>query len=117
MVVAGNLFANLLPTAQSENVQTLFAASSLRIERIVSIGQASPPGFWYDHEQAEFVLVVAGRARLLIEGEAALRELGPGSYLHLPAHCRHRVEWTDAETPTVWLAVHFSDGTRVDGER
>ena len=50
--------------------------------------------------------MVAGQAGLLIEGEAAPRVLEPGSYLHLPAHCRHRVQWTTAETPTVWLAVH-----------
>ena len=76
------------------------------VERIVSTGQASPPGFWYDQDWAEWVLVVAGHAGLLIDGEAAPRVLGPGSYLHLPAHCRHRVEWTSAEVPTVWLAVH-----------
>jgi cupin 2 domain-containing protein len=80
----------------------------VRIERIVSTGHASPPGFWDDQEQGEFVVVLAGRAGLLIEGEAAPRVLRAGDYVHLPAHCRHRVEWTAADTPTVWLAIHIA---------
>lgn len=107
MTIAGNLLAELPSTLVEEELRVLLEGPGVRIERIVSTGQASPPGFWYDQAQAEFVLVVAGRAGLLIEGEAALRELGPGSYVHLPAHCRHRVEWTDAAAPTVWLAVYF----------
>ena len=46
-------------------------------------------------------------ARLRIEGESADRELGEGDWIMLPAHCRHRVTWTRAEPPTVWLAIHF----------
>ena len=40
----------------------------------------------------------------LIEGEAAPRILAPGDYVLIPPHVRHRVEWTDADEPTVWLA-------------
>jgi len=25
----------------------------------------------------------------------------------LPAKCRHRVDWTDPDEPTVWLAVFY----------
>ena len=103
----GNLLADVPTTLAAEELRELLATPALRIERIVSTGQASPPGFWYDQDWAEWVLVLAGQAGLLIEGEAAPRVLGPGSYVHLPAHCRHRVEWTSAEMPTVWLAVHF----------
>lgn len=110
MTIAGNLLADVPTVLATEQLCVLLEVPGVRIERIVSTGQASPPGFWYDQEQAEFVLVVAGRAGLLIEGEATPRELGPGSYVHLPAHCRHRVEWTDAATPTVWLAVHVTAG-------
>jgi cupin 2 domain-containing protein len=105
-VNGGNLLANVPATLAEEELRTLLATPKLRIERIVSTGQASPPGFWYDQDWAEWVLVVAGEAGLLVEGEAAPRMLGPGSYVHLPAHCRHRVEWTLAEKPTVWLVVH-----------
>jgi cupin 2 domain-containing protein len=106
VTIAGNLLADVPTALAEEELRVLLATPGLRIARIVSTGQASPPGFWYDQDQAEFVLVVAGRAGLLIEGEAAARELEPGSYVHMPAHCRHRVEWTDSVTPTVWLAVH-----------
>ena len=79
----------------------------LRIERIVSTGQATPEGQWYDQDSDELVLVVDGAARLSIEGESGERELGEGDWILLPAHCRHRVAWTRAEPPTVWLAIHF----------
>ncbi len=103
----GNLLADLPATLAGEDLRALLTTPDLRIERIVSTGQASPPGFWYDQDWAEWVLVLAGQAGLLIEGEAAPRVLEPGSYLHLPAHCRHRVAWTSTEMPTVWLAVHY----------
>jgi len=102
----GNLLADLPATLAVEDLRTLLTTSGLRIERIVSTGQTSPPGFWYDQDWAEWVLLLTGQAALLIEGEAKPHVLTPGSYLHLPAHCRHRVEWTSTDTPTVWLAVH-----------
>jgi len=103
---AGNLFVDIPTSLAAEQFTALLTTPHLRIERIVSTGQASPPGFWYDQDRAEWVLVLAGSAGLMIEGEAAPRVLAPGDYLHIPAHTRHRVEWTDAAQPTVWLAVH-----------
>jgi cupin 2 domain-containing protein len=108
----GNLFAALPARLEAEQTIALIAKESLRIERIVSTGQASPPGFWYDPEWTEWVLLVAGSAGLLFEDEAAPRVLRPGDYLVIPAHRRHRVAWTDVEHPTVWLAVHFPDAAR-----
>jgi cupin 2 domain-containing protein len=110
-VTAGlaNLLADLPARLGEEQVTTLLAAADLRIERIVSTGQASPPGFWYDQDEAEWVLLLAGAARLEIEGEPAPRELRPGDCLHLPAHLRHRVAWTDPGTATVWLAVFYGE--------
>jgi cupin 2 domain-containing protein len=90
-----------------EVVDPLVEREGLRIERIVSTGQTTPQGQWYDEETGEWVLVVAGAARLRVEGEATDRELGEGDWIFLPAHCRHRVTWTRAEPPTVWLAIHF----------
>jgi cupin 2 domain-containing protein len=90
-----------------EVVDLLVEREGLRIERIVSTGQTTPQGQWYDEETGEWVLVVAGAARLRVEGEATDRELGEGDWIFLPAHCRHRVTWTRAEPPTVWLAIHF----------
>ncbi|GAA5236479.1 cupin domain-containing protein [Verticiella sediminum] len=77
-----------------------------RIERIVSLGQASPPGFWYDQAWDEWVVVLDGWARLRLAGEAEARLLAPGDHVHLPAHCRHRVDATAPDRPTVWVAVH-----------
>ena len=103
----GNLFAALPARLDAEQLIALISNENLRIERIVSTGQASPPGFWYDQDWAEWVLVLAGSAGLLFEGEPAPRVLRPGDYVHIPTHRRHRVAWTDAERPTVWLAVHY----------
>ena len=88
----------------AELAESLCQREGLRIERIVSTGQATPEG----EEDDEFVLLVAGAARLLIAGETQERELHPGDWLLLPAHCRHRVTWTESGPPTVWLAVHFA---------
>ena len=95
-----------LPAARDgEVVQPMLAAEGVRLERIVSHGQASPEGFWYDQSQAEWVMVVAGAARLAIDGQADELVLGPGDAVYLPALCRHRVTWTDPDRPTVWLAL------------
>jgi cupin 2 domain-containing protein len=91
---------------EEEETTVLGVLPGARIERIVSTGQASPPGFWYDQDWAEWVVVLAGSARLLIEGEAEPRILAPGDYLEIPPHVRHRVEWTDGAESTIWLAVH-----------
>jgi cupin 2 domain-containing protein len=106
---AGNLFASLPAGLDGEQTTELVANANLRIERIVSTGQASPPGFWYDQPWAEWALVLAGSAGLLFEGEAEPRVLRPGDYLLIPALRRHRVAWTDAHEPTVWLAVHYPE--------
>jgi cupin 2 domain-containing protein len=108
---AGNLLAALPRKLDAEQTTALVDSENLRIERIVSTGQSSPPGFWYDQEWTEWVLLVAGSAGLLFEGEAEPRVLRPGDYLPIPAHRRHRVAWTDAEQATVWLAVHYSEVT------
>lgn len=108
MVRAGNLRRRLPSRPLPDEVTNILVErSGLRIERIVSTGQATPEGQWYDQETDEFVLVVAGAARLRIEGEDRDRELAQGDWLLLPAHCRHRVAWTLSDPPTIWLAVHF----------
>jgi cupin 2 domain-containing protein len=107
-LVGGNLFANLPSRSAQEQLDALVVTPDLRIERIVSTGQASLPGDFYDQDRAEWVVVLTGSARLRFDGEAEPRRLGPGDYLHIPAHARHRVEWTDPQQPTVWLAIHHA---------
>ncbi len=104
-----NLLTSLPAARDAEVSETLITAHGIRLQRIISFGQVSPEGFWYDQKEAEWVMLLTGRARLLIAGEADDRILGPGDAVYLPAHCRHRVEWTDPEHPTVWLAL-FIDG-------
>jgi cupin 2 domain-containing protein len=103
-----NLLGSLPPAGDEELFQTLLERGGVRFERIVSSGQATPAGEWYDQAWDEWVLLLSGSAGLLLEGEPEPRDLLPGDWLLLPAHCRHRVEWTDPAGPTVWLAVHFA---------
>lgn len=104
-LTAGNLFAQLPEAPLNEELfEILLARDGIRIERIVSTGQSSDE--WYDQEDDEWVVLLSGGAGLLIEDEGQDRELAPGDWLFLPAHCRHRVTWTQAQPATVWLAIH-----------
>ncbi len=105
---SGNLFDELPRSSiPEEAMSTLLETSGLRLVRIVSTDQVTPDGEWYDQDEAEWIMVARGRAGLLIEGEAEARALVAGDYVLIPAHVRHRVEWTDPDEPTVWLALHF----------
>jgi cupin 2 domain-containing protein len=100
-----NLFQSIPADLREEFVEALLAASGVRIERIVSRGQASPEGFWYDQDHHEFVVLLQGAARLRFDDESV--EMKPGDWIDIPAHRRHRVEWTTPDGPTIWLAVFF----------
>jgi cupin 2 domain-containing protein len=104
---SGNLFADIPEGLQEESFQDILNRRNVRIERIVSQGQRSPEGFWYDQHWDEWVLLLRGRAGLEIQGCPAIVELGPGDHLFIPAFTRHRVAWTDAGESSVWLAVHI----------
>ena len=101
-----NLLTGLPSRQAEEQIDRLIDSPNVRIERIVSAGQASPPGFWYDQPDEEFVVLLAGAARLYFEADNLTLHLKPGDWVEIPAHVRHRVEWTQADPPTVWLAVH-----------
>lgn len=94
-------------TPQAERVDQLLATDGLRIERIESQGHRAPvdPEGWFDQDEDEWVMVLTGSGRLLIEGEAEQITLESGDAVWLPAHTRHRVTWTDPDQPTVWVAV------------
>jgi cupin 2 domain-containing protein len=102
-----NLLRDIPDARAGETIDPIFAASGVRIERIVSLGQASPPGFWYDQAEAEWVLLLAGAARLRFADQPEPRLLGPGDWVEIAPHRRHRVDWTDPAQPTVWLAVFY----------
>jgi cupin 2 domain-containing protein len=105
-----NLFADLPRELHEELFNTLLAAPGVRIERIVSLGHATPEGFWYDQDENEWVALLRGAARLRFD--EGIVELKPGDYVSIPARKRHRVDWTTPNEPTVWLAVHYEAEAR-----
>ena len=107
MAAIGNMFADILPKGADEQLTELLRAPGMRIERIVSHGHAGPPGSWYDQDAAEWVLLLRGAAILVFEDDAGPIRLEAGDHVLIPAHARHRVEWSDPDRPTVWLAVHY----------
>jgi len=106
-MVIGTLFGAIPAELPEELFETLCAGERVKIERIVSRGHVSPEGFWYDQDRHEFVLIVQGRAGLKFEDQEIIMVLKPGDYLKIPAHAKHRVEWTDPDCDTIWLAVHY----------
>ena len=104
-----NLLQNVPQALAEELVDVLAVGTGTRIERIVSTGHASPPDFWYDQDESEWVVVLQGRARLLIKGETEPQELAPGDWINIPAHVQHRVDWTTDVEPTVWLAIFYGE--------
>ncbi len=106
MKKAENLLS-VLPDALSQEIFTdLLQHKNLRIERILSQGQSSPETGWYDQDEHEWVLVVQGAGTLEFESGEAVT-LRTGDHLNIPAHCRHRVSWTDPDQVTVWLAIFY----------
>ena len=103
-----SLFADIPQLIPEELCQTLLQSPTVRIERILSQGQHSAENTWYDQEQAEWVLLLQGKAKLsFVDAEPV--ELNPGDYLLLPAHCKHRVDSTASDQVSIWLAVHVYD--------
>jgi cupin 2 domain-containing protein len=105
--MTSNLFADLPERLHKELVQTLVSASNVRIERIISHGQASPEGFWYDQGQHEWVVVLKGAAKLQFEDGTV--EMKPGDFINIPAFKKHRVDWTTPDEPTIWLGVRYAE--------
>ena len=103
-----NLFADIPDRLPEELFETLLQNPFFKLEKIVSKGHATAAGQWYDQAEDEWVLLLKGAAGLRLKGRADLVVLKPGDYLHLPAYCQHRVEWTDPGIETVWLALHYS---------
>ncbi|WP_027855893.1 cupin domain-containing protein [Marinobacterium jannaschii] len=101
-----NLFADLPQTLETEQFVDLLKRDNLRIERILSQGHRSPERGWYDQDEHEWVLVLEGEGRLAFEDGREV-SLTKGDHINIPAHCRHKVIWTDPDQITVWLAVFY----------
>lgn len=107
IIKTGNLSKALPADLSDEAFEEIASEGKTTIERIVSKGHASPPGFWYEQDRNEWVLLVRGAARLEFEGRSEPVALGPGDYVNIPAGVRHRVAWTALDEPSIWLAVWY----------
>ncbi|WP_437190751.1 cupin domain-containing protein [Planctomicrobium sp. SH527] len=102
-----NLFEGVPTSLTVEQVDQLLQSGRTRIERIVSTGQASPDGFWYDQEEEEWVMVLKGSAKIQFQKDQRVVTMHEGDSIFIPAHCLHRVDWTSPDEPTIWLAIFF----------
>lgn len=107
MSVPDNVFSDIPQHLPDELFTTLLDAANVRIERIVSRGHASPEEFWYDQDQHEWVMLLKGAAKVRFEDDKQPVEMKPGDFINIPAHRKHRVEWTTPDEPTIWLAVFY----------
>ena len=105
---SGNLLAGIPATLAAEQFDLLLQTGACRLERIVSSGHATPPGEWYDQDKDEWVALLQGRAELRFADEDTAQSLHPGDHVWIPAHRRHRVEWTSNDPPAIWLALHLT---------
>lgn len=103
----GNIFYGIPEEIPEEIFETIGGGAAVKIERIISRGQATPAGKWYDQDLNEWVILLRGSAEIAFEGTDEIIALEPGDYLNIAAHCRHRVSRTDEVRPTVWLAIHY----------
>jgi len=112
MPIVANLFELPNPLPDVELFEPLQQSHNTTIERIISTGQTTPDGEWYDQDRDEWVILLQGSATLTYTGGTTIT-LKAGDYLLIPAHCRHRVTATSAQPPCIWLAIH---GTLQDAQ-
>lgn len=105
-IVVKNLFNDIPEKSDQEFLDILLQKDSIKVERIISRGHSSPENFWYDQDKNEFVLLISGNARLTFDDGDKLN-LKPGDYLIIPAHKKHRVEFTDPAEKTIWLTIYY----------
>jgi cupin 2 domain-containing protein len=99
-----NFFADIAGRLGAEDLLAVLDSGNVRIQRIVSRAYVTPPGFWFDQDTDEWVIVLRGSATLEFENGSTV-EMRAADYLTILSHVRHRVARTDDET--VWLAVHL----------
>ncbi|MFA7419721.1 MAG: cupin domain-containing protein [Melioribacteraceae bacterium] len=101
-----NIFAGLPENLPEEIFESIIESKDFLLERIISGGHTSPPNFWYDQEKNEFVMLMSGSAKIIYDDGKSF-SLSAGDYLIIPAHQKHRVEETDKNQKTIWLALHY----------
>src|SRR3546814_17592089 len=101
-----NVFEGIPANSAEEIFTDILLRPGVRIERIISTGQATPENAPYDQDHDEWVLLLKGAAGPWIDG-AGERTLRPGDHVLIPVRRLHRVRWTARDEPTLWLGVHF----------
>ena len=107
--IYSNIFSNIPNRLPEELFETVLKTDHVRIERIVSRNHSTKAGHWYDQDWDEWILLLQGQAKLRYKNRPEDIVLNPGDYLLIPAHTLHRVEWTDRNSDTIWLAIHMTD--------
>ncbi len=102
-----NIFDLPKPLPKAELFETLYNNGQVLIEKIVSTGQVTPEGEWYNQEKNEWLIVLQGEGELSYEDGSRIK-LITGDYLLIPAYQKHRVEYTSTEPPCIWLTLFFN---------
>lgn len=98
-----NLFYLPVLPLKEEFCSELIHSKEVRIERIVSTGQTSD---WYDQEEAEYVILVQGAAKICYE-DGREETLQAGDMCFLLAHKKHKVCYTSTEPPCIWICIFW----------
>ncbi len=107
MVTSKNILSGIPRELPEEVFETMLESPNIRLERIVSKGHSSPDDFWYDQDENEWVIIMQGHAKLRFEEKNELVEMKEGDYINIPAHVKHRVEWTRPDEETIWFALFY----------
>ncbi len=104
-----NIYNNLPHNLSDELFETLISNENIKIQRIVSPKSfKSPQDKWFNQDRDEFVILLQGSAELLFKENKNTVKLKPGDHINIPRNTKHRVESTDKEIQTIWLAVHYN---------
>ena len=60
-----------------------------------------------DQSEMEWGLVLRGSAQLRFQGDEGMMDLSPGDHFFIPPHRLHRVERSDPDPGTLWLALYW----------
>lgn len=101
-----NIFENIPDELNDELFEPFVQNENIKIERIISKGHSSPKEGWLEQDKNEWVIVLKGDAKVLLENKEPLNLIA-GSYIVIPAFTKHKVVWTNPDIETVWLAVHY----------
>jgi len=101
-----NNFFTDLPISNNEVTEDILKNSKFKIERIISRGHITAEGEWYDQETDEWVMLLTGSSIIKFDDNIEIK-MEPGDFLNIPAHKKHRVIYTDNQTESIWLTIHY----------